>query len=410
VSTKLLLIENDESCIEEVKKVLQDDSNDFEIDLAPTLNKGLEKLEYCAGHDDPIYDVILLDLTLPNGKGFEVFSKVSKKCKRLPIVIISRFESEAIQCVQNGAQDYILRPIHMITLPKSLRYAIERFNLDRRYYQLVESTHAAIYEIDFINQKFTYVNDKVCEYTGYSRMELLSMSPFDILTEESRLVFKERLEKLSKGEFINNVEEFQVIRKDGKKRWAMITADYIVKENITVGARVVALDVTSKKNKQQLIQSIFNTSPVALGILDYANGERIITQVNDFMCSMLGYTKNELVGYSAILIYPSKDEFDRVGRIKYKEIFKGKRGTLETQWKKKNGEIIDVLLSTAPLDPKDPHAYSTFTALDITDEKKQTRYLNNELYERVTKWQNEKRIQTISDNQIHLLNGIIAGT
>ena len=341
MAIKVLLIENDESCVEEVRNVLHEDSDDFEIDLAQTLKGGLKKLEYCAGHDDPLYDVVLLDLTLPNGEGFDVFTKVSATCKRLPIVIISRFEGEALQCVKSGAQDYIIRPAHISTLPKSLRYSIERFNLDRRYYQLVESTHAAIYEVDFLKQRFTYVNDVVCEYSGYSRKELMNMSPFDILTDESKKVFAERLERLSKGQFISNVEEFQIIRKNGKKRWAMITADYIIKNDVAVGARVVALDITSKKKKQQLIENIFDSSPVALGILDYANGKRIITQVNRHMCEMLGYKSNELVGKSALVIYPTKQEFDRVGKIKYRQIFRGLRGTLETQWKRKDGEIID---------------------------------------------------------------------
>lgn len=410
MAIKVLLIENDESCIKEIRNVLHEDSDDFEIDLAPTLKDGLLKLEHCAGHDDPIYDVIILDLTLPNGEGFEVFTKVSAICRRLPIVIVSRFEDEALQCVKNGAQDYIIRPIHLKTLPKSLRYAIERFNLDRRYFQLVESTHAAIYEIDFINEKLTYVNEKVCEFTGYTRRELLSMSPFELLTKESEILFKNRIEKLLKGDFISNVEEFQIIRKDGKRRWALITADYIIKNDIPVGARVVALDITSKKKKQQLINSIFNTSPVALGILDYANGKRIITQINEFMCNLLGYKQEEIVGKSALLIYPTKEEFDRVGKIKYGIISKGKRATIETQWKTKDGEILDILLSTAPLDPKDPYACSTFTAMDITEDKRKERQLNSMLQQKLSEWKTEYKNRSISDTQIRSLNTIIEGT
>jgi PAS domain S-box-containing protein len=235
----------------------------------------------------------------------------------------------------------------------------------------------------------------------------MKMSPFDLLTPESAALFKDRLEKLSRGEFINNIEEFQIVRKDGKKRWALITADYSVKNNTPIGATVVALDITSKKKKQQLIKNIFDSSPVALGTLDYANGKRIISEVNKHMCDMLGYSQEELVGKSAVFIYPSKEEFVRVGKIKYHSIFRGKRGTLETQWKRNNGEIIDVLLSTAPLDPKDPYAYSAFTALDITESKKRERVLNNELESRVDKWQEEYRIRVLEDTQLKMLDDII---
>lgn len=408
MSIRILLIENDEECIDEVKRVLVNVYNEFEIDYAQTLDEGLKKLEHCSGYDDPVYDVILLDLTLPNGEGFEVFDRVILECKRIPIVIISKYEDEALKCVKKGAQDYLIRPDHINYLPKALKYSIERFKLDRRYYQLVESTCAAIYEIDFIKRKITYVNDMFCKYTGYSKKEVLEKDPFEFLTPSSQQVFTERLKKLANGEFIENTEEFQIIRKDGKIRWALITADYIVKNDVPVGARVVALDITEKKRKHSLIESIYDCSPVALGILDYDNGNRTITSVNKAMCLMLGYTESELLGQSAKIIYTNKEEFDRVGKIKYGKILKGKRATIDTQWKKKSGEMIDILLSTAPLDPKDPYTYSVFIAVDVSDEKRSSRLLNDQLDDKIEKW--KKEVKTIQDEpHLDLLSQIIEG-
>lgn len=408
MSINILLIESDEPCIKEIKSTLDKEDYDFKIDQALTLKEGLQKLEHCAGLDDPLYDVIILDLSLPNGEGFKVFNKVVEECKRIPIVVVSKYEDQALKCVKNGAQDYLLKPYHLKILSKSLKYSIERFNLDRRYYQLVESTNAAIYEIDFVNQTFTYVNDMMCKYTGYSKSELLNMNPFDMLTRSSQILFRRRLDMLAKGKYIDNTEEFQIIRKDGKKRWALITADYIIKDDIPVGARVVALDVTDKKRKHSLLQSIFDHSPVALGILDYADGDRVITSINKSMCTMLGYTEEEIIGHSALKIYKSKEEFDRVGKIKYGKILQGKRATIETTWKKKNGEIIDILLSTAPLDSKDPYSYSVFIALDVTEERRNARLLNDELDTKINEW--KKEVEDVrSKPQLDLLSHIIEG-
>jgi DNA-binding NtrC family response regulator len=58
-----------------------------------------------------------------------------------------------------------------------------------------------------------------------------------------------------------------------------------------------------------------------------------------------------------------------VGREKYKPIREFGIGTVETRWRCKHGEVLDVLLSSAPLDPKDWAVGGTFTALNITDRK-----------------------------------------
>jgi PAS domain S-box-containing protein len=274
---------------------------------------------------------------------------------------------------------------------------------------LVESTNAAIYEIDFIKQRFTYVNEKTCEYSGYTKAELMEMNPFQLLTADGKALFAERIEKLMKGEFISNTEEYQVIKKDGTKRWTLITADYVVKKEQIVGARVVALDITERKRRLSLIENVFDNSPVALGILDYDEGRRTFTHVNRFMCSMLGYSRHELIGKSALMVYPSKEEFDRVGKFKFELIEKGLSATIESQWKKKDGTIIDILLTTASLDKTDPFGSNTFTALDITKEKEEERYLNRRLESKLAQWKSETQTRYLQDNQIQILNQIIAG-
>ncbi|NTV34591.1 MAG: PAS domain S-box protein, partial [Deltaproteobacteria bacterium] len=56
---------------------------------------------------------------------------------------------------------------------------------EERYRQLFNHAPAGIYEVDFMKQKFVAVNDVMCEYTGYTREEFLSMNPGDILSEEA---------------------------------------------------------------------------------------------------------------------------------------------------------------------------------------------------------------------------------
>ena len=64
-----------------------------------------------------------------------------------------------------------------------------------KYRQIFNHAPAGIYEIDVLTGRFISVNQLMCEYTGYSETELLSMNAMDILAEESRAEFLDRVAK-----------------------------------------------------------------------------------------------------------------------------------------------------------------------------------------------------------------------
>ena len=119
------------------------------------------------------------------------------------------------------------------------------------------------------------------------------------------------------------------------------------------------------RQREITLSSIFRAAPTGIGMVC----DRTITQANEQLCQMLGYSEAELLGQSARLLYPSDEEFEFVGREKYARIRENDTGSVETRWQRKNGEVIDVMLSSAPLDSKDLSVGVTFTALDITERK-----------------------------------------
>jgi len=98
--------------------------------------------------------------------------------------------------------------------------------------------------------------------------------------------------------------------------------------------------------------------------------DRILTFVNNTFCEMLEYSQDDLLGTSTLKLYVSEEEFNRVGEEIYKQSIQTKPEIVETQFVKKSGQIINVLLSSTHLDPSDLSKGVTFTALDITDRKK----------------------------------------
>jgi PAS domain S-box-containing protein len=120
------------------------------------------------------------------------------------------------------------------------------------------------------------------------------------------------------------------------------------------------------RESETTLRSIFKAAPIGIGLVS----DRVFKQVNDEFCHMVGYSREELIDQSARMVYPSQAEYDRVGRVKYAQIGRRGTGTVETRWVRKDGEEIDVLLSSTSLDPADLKKGVTFTALEITERKR----------------------------------------
>lgn len=144
------------------------------------------------------------------------------------------------------------------------------------------------------------------------------------------------------------------------------------------GVSILFDDITLQKQGERLLResegrlrSIIRVAPIGIGLVV----DRTFLEVNDRVCQMTGYTEDELVGKSVRMIYPTQEEYDRVGVVKYREMDRTGTGSLETVWLRKDGTIIGVLLSSTLLDPDHPEAGITFTALDITERQRADRAL-----------------------------------
>ncbi len=118
-------------------------------------------------------------------------------------------------------------------------------------------------------------------------------------------------------------------------------------------------------DRETWLHSLYRAAPVGIGRVV----ARRFLEVNERVCQMLGYAREELVGQSVRLVYPSDEEFEFVGREKYEQIQIRGVGTVETRWRRKDGSVFPVLLSSSLLNPANPAEGSTFTALDISSRK-----------------------------------------
>jgi DNA-binding NtrC family response regulator len=98
--------------------------------VAPFCVDWLRRLdELLARLERGLFDVLLLDLGLPDSQGLATFDSVHRLAPRMPIIIISGADDEelAADAVARGAQDYLVKgQIDAFLLNRAIRYAIER--------------------------------------------------------------------------------------------------------------------------------------------------------------------------------------------------------------------------------------------------------------------------------------------
>ncbi len=97
---------------------------------------------------------------------------------------------------------------------------------------------------------------------------------------------------------------------------------------------------------------------------------RVFIAVNPAMCNMIGYSSEELLGQRTRLLYPTDEEYLRVGERLYAQIDQQGTGTMEVAWRRKDGQRLDMLLLSASLVPNDPDGEMTTVAMDITERKR----------------------------------------
>lgn len=222
--------------------------------------------------------------------------------------------------------------------------------------------------------RFKSVNPAMARMCGFASPEEMILTVTDIrnqhyVTPEERDEYRRIIDTYG---FVENFEH-QIYRKDGAKIWVSTNSRAVKDENGNITLYEGTHENITKrktigeelKKSEAMLKGILRAATVGVGLLV----DREFVWVNDYVTAITGYTNDELIGKSARILYENDEEFTRVGTEKYAEIRKTGKGSIETRWRRKNGEIVDIFLSSVAIDPQDLSAGVVFTALDITSEK-----------------------------------------
>ena len=119
---RLLLVEDDEQLCASLKSDLE--ANGFVIDV---VHNGIDA-EYL-GNEEP-YDVVILDIGLPDRSGLEVLKNWRDNGNKLPVIMLTARDSwhERVDGFKAGADDYLGKPFHIEELLMRIQALIRRFH------------------------------------------------------------------------------------------------------------------------------------------------------------------------------------------------------------------------------------------------------------------------------------------
>jgi len=146
-SLAVLLVEDNPADAYLVRDMLTEGANEgarFTVTQVDRLTQALEQVV------DTAFDVVLLDLSLPDAHGIEIVTRLHAAAPGVPIVIMSgnKDEALAIRGVREGAQDYLVKGrVESDLLVRSLRYAIEHKRIEDRLNAKTREQETFIYTV-----------------------------------------------------------------------------------------------------------------------------------------------------------------------------------------------------------------------------------------------------------------------
>ncbi len=196
----VLLIEDNPGDVRLMHEMVKEMSGDepWTVRVESTLATGITAAE------TNIFEIVLLDLTLPDGSALDTLVGFRAKIEHTPVIVLtgSHDQSLGIQAVQSGAQDYLIKgDIDPNLLLRSIVYAIERHHnnealrrSEEAYRSLIDDVFdSSTISIFILNADFriVWMNEATEVYFGVNRQDILGQDKRVLARETLECIFEE---------------------------------------------------------------------------------------------------------------------------------------------------------------------------------------------------------------------------
>lgn len=251
---KILLVEDNPGDVLLLQEFLWDvTSVECHLKQAQQLEEALRFLE------QESFDVILLDLLLPDSQGLETFIKIHHQAPAIPIIVLTGFDDDtlATRAMQEGAQDYLVKgQVNGDLLVRSMRYAIERQRTEEALRQSEERFRVALKNSPI----FVFNQDKELRYTwvynpsfGLTAEEILGKRDCDFISAEDA----ERLTTIKRGVLSTGIgtrEEVCITTAQGTRYYDLTVEPLQNESQEVVGITCASIDISERKLAEEKIR------------------------------------------------------------------------------------------------------------------------------------------------------------
>jgi len=224
---KVLLVEDIESEARLVMKHLKRVSGwRFSVDHCDRLDSGITLTT------EQRYDIILLDLNLPDCAGIEVCQQMHRAAPNIPVIVLTNQNSVELgtKAMREGAQDYLIkREVDGPLLGRAIRYAIERERTEQalrtseqRYALAVAGANDGIWDWSLVDNA-VHFSARWKAILGYADNEVADRIDewFDRIDPRDRELFDDALNQHMKGDSSHFECEYRMIARGDDVRWVL---------------------------------------------------------------------------------------------------------------------------------------------------------------------------------------------
>lgn len=304
VPIRVLLVEDEVGDAHLVKlKLKQAQYDRFEVVWA----QSLAEVQQCLARSS--FDVMLLDLSLPDSEGLETVHSARNMAKTMPIVVLSgRGDTGfALSALEAGAVDYMVKgDFGYDGLARVIRYALLRTEMETRNNLLVAALEAASHGIIITDKDATVIwaNSAFGHLTGYKPSEAVGRKPSELVKSgmQNEIFYQDMWADLLegkhwRGELINK-------RKNGDLYHEELNIAPVMDGNGEITHFIgIKEDITERKEMEAQLQKLASTDPLT----GLANRRVFLEQLEQERAKVA-----RLPHYSAVLLMLDLDYFKRI--------------------------------------------------------------------------------------------------
>jgi diguanylate cyclase (GGDEF)-like protein/PAS domain S-box-containing protein len=258
---RLLLIEDNHTDALALGRLLkQVDHSQFEFTHVRSLTAAMDSLAQTE------FDLILLDISLPDAQGLETLASLHLHTPQIPIVVLTGIDNEelATEALRQGAQDYLVKGnMSSWLIARSVRYAIERHRAlealresQERYALAARATSDGLWDWNLHNNEI-YYSPRWCLMLGYTEEEI-GNSPsewFSRIHPDDLEETQQSIDRHLGGETTHFEFEYRIRHKNGSYRW-VLSRGLALRKSANAPYRIAGSqsDITQRKETEaQLI-------------------------------------------------------------------------------------------------------------------------------------------------------------